>query len=135
MDFSDGLALLAEEGVAADLVYMDLGISSAQVDTWERGFSYSYDAPLDMRMDTAQELDARTVVNEWEQRRLEQIFSNYGEERYSRQIAAAIVRTRERRRSRAPTSSWRSSRAPRRSPRTSPGATRPGACSRPSASR
>ncbi|MEA2348012.1 MAG: rRNA (cytosine1402-N4)-methyltransferase [Thermoleophilaceae bacterium] len=95
MEFAEGLALLAGEGAVADLVYMDLGISSAQVDTWERGFSYSYDAPLDMRMDTSQELDARTVVNEWEQRRLEQIFRNYGEERYSRQIARAIVRRRE----------------------------------------
>ena len=53
MDFSDGLALLREEGVEADMVYLDLGISSMQVDAWERGFSYSYDAPLDMRMDPA----------------------------------------------------------------------------------
>ena len=54
MDYADGLAALADEGVAADMVYLDLGISSMQVDAWERGFSYSYDAPLDMRMDPDQ---------------------------------------------------------------------------------
>ena len=51
MDFAEGLELLWDEGLEADLVYLDLGISSMQIDTWERGFSYSYDAPLDMRMD------------------------------------------------------------------------------------
>src|SRR5919199_6310950 len=56
MDFADGLELLAHEGFEADLLYLDLGISSMQIDTWQRGFSYSYDAPLDMRMDTTQEL-------------------------------------------------------------------------------
>src|SRR5919106_2987775 len=66
MDFADALDLLLEEGLKADVVYLDLGISSMQVDAWERGFSYSYDAPLDMRMDPGQELDAREVVNEWE---------------------------------------------------------------------
>src|SRR5918992_1092520 len=69
MDYADGLALLAEEGLEADIAYLDLGISSMQVDARERGFSYSYDAPLDMRMDPAQELDARAVVNEWDERR------------------------------------------------------------------
>ncbi|HWI71991.1 MAG TPA: 16S rRNA (cytosine(1402)-N(4))-methyltransferase, partial [Baekduia sp.] len=58
--FADGLRQLLSEGIKADLVYVDLGISSMQVDTWERGFSYSYDAPLDMRMDSEQELDAAT---------------------------------------------------------------------------
>src|SRR5215210_4755064 len=66
MDYAEGLARLAEEGVPAYLVYLDLGISSMQVDARERGFSYSYDAPLDMRMDQGQELDARVVVNTWE---------------------------------------------------------------------
>ncbi len=96
MDFSDGLELLWDEGVEADLVYLDLGISSMQIDTWERGFSYSYDAPLDMRMDTTQELDAREVVNRWDERQLAQLFQRYGEERYSRQIARAIARRRKR---------------------------------------
>src|SRR5918997_6195175 len=94
MDYADGLELLLAEGVEADMAYLDLGISSMQVDTWERGFSYSYDAPLDMRMDTEQELDARTVVNEWDERRLAQLFRTYGEERFARQIARAIVRRR-----------------------------------------
>src|SRR3954452_13111780 len=67
-----------------------------QIDTWERGFSYSYDAPLDMRMDTTQELDAREVVNTWDERRLSQLFQRYGEERFSRRIAREIVRRRER---------------------------------------
>jgi 16S rRNA (cytosine1402-N4)-methyltransferase len=96
MDFADGLELLAGEGLDADLTYFDLGVSSTQVDAWERGFSYSYDAPLDMRMDPDQELDARQVVNEWDERRLAQIFSSYGEERYARRIARAVVRARRR---------------------------------------
>jgi len=94
MDYADALALLLGEGLAADLVYLDLGISSMQVDAWERGFSYSYDAPLDMRMDPAQELDARVVVNEWDERRLAQLFRSYGEERYAGPIARAVLRRR-----------------------------------------
>ena len=78
------------------MVYLDLGVSSMQIDAWERGFSYSYDAPLDMRMDPGQELDARAVVNEWDERRLAGAFQRYGEERYARQIARAIVKRRER---------------------------------------
>src|SRR3989440_8241249 len=98
MDYADALEQLHQEGVQADMAYLDLGVSSMQVDTWERGFSYSYDAPLDMRMDPGQELDARQVVNQWDERRLSQLFSAYGEERYSRQIARAVAR----RRSKAP---------------------------------
>ena len=69
-DFAAGLDRLLEEGVEADLAYLDLGMSSMQVDTRERGFSYAYDAPLDMRMDPSQELSAQTIVNEWDQRRI-----------------------------------------------------------------
>jgi len=69
-----------------------------QVDTRERGFSYAYDAPLDMRMDPAQELTAATLVNTWERRRLARVLREYGEERYADRIAAEI----ERRRARAP---------------------------------
>ncbi|MEA2479838.1 MAG: rRNA (cytosine1402-N4)-methyltransferase, partial [Thermoleophilaceae bacterium] len=94
MDFAEGLELLAQEGLQADMAYLDLGISSMQVDAWERGFSYSYDAPLDMRMDTTQELDAREVVNTWDERRLAQLFREYGEERYARPIARSIGRRR-----------------------------------------
>jgi len=93
-DFEHGLRLLAEEGVQADLVYLDLGMSSMQVDTLERGFSYAYDAPLDMRMDPDQELTAREVVNTWERRRLARTLREYGEERYSDRIARSIERAR-----------------------------------------
>src|SRR5215207_2581957 len=96
MDYADGLAVLAEEGLAADIVYLDLGISSMQVDARERGFSYSYDAPLDMRMDPGQELDARAVVNEWDERQLAQIFRRYGEDQNARRIAREVVRRRRR---------------------------------------
>jgi 16S rRNA (cytosine1402-N4)-methyltransferase len=94
MDYAEGLAVLAEEGLEADLVYLDLGISSMQVDARERGFSYSYDAPLDMRMDPSQELDARAVVNGWDERQLAQIFRRYGEDPNARRIAREIVKRR-----------------------------------------
>ena len=92
--FADGLELLIEEGLQADLVYLDLGVSSMQVDTRERGFSYAYDAPLDMRMDPDQELTAREVVETWDERRLARLFREYGEERFATPIARAIVRRR-----------------------------------------
>jgi 16S rRNA (cytosine1402-N4)-methyltransferase len=94
MEFGEGLRLLREEGFRADLAYLDLGVSSMQIDAWERGFSYSYDAPLDMRMDPDQDLDARQVVNDWDERRLANAFSSFGEERFARQIAREIVRRR-----------------------------------------
>jgi 16S rRNA (cytosine1402-N4)-methyltransferase len=75
---------------------MDLGMSSMQVDTWARGFSYAYDAPLDMRMDPAQELTAAEIVNTWDERQLARLFREYGEERFARPIARAIVRDRAR---------------------------------------
>jgi len=93
--FVDGLALLRDEGVRADVVLMDLGMSSMQIDTWQRGFSYSYDAPLDMRMDPDLALSAFELVNESESRHLEAIFRDLGEERYARPIARAIVRARQ----------------------------------------
>jgi 16S rRNA (cytosine1402-N4)-methyltransferase len=93
-DFEHGLRQLAEEGVKADLIYIDLGMSSMQVDTRERGFSYAYDAPLDMRMDPSQELTAREVVNTWDRRRLARALREYGEERYADRIAGEIVRRR-----------------------------------------
>ena len=70
---------------------MDLGMSSMQVDAPARGFSYTHDAPLDMRMDPSDALTAATLVNEWDERELAQIFHRYGEERFARQIARAIV--------------------------------------------
>ncbi len=94
--YAEALELLGEEGLRADLVYFDLGMSSMQVNTRERGFSYSYDAPLDMRMDPSQQLSAAAIVSEWDQRRLARVLRDYGEERRAGQIAAAIVRHRER---------------------------------------
>jgi 16S rRNA (cytosine1402-N4)-methyltransferase len=95
--FVEGLERLVAEGVEADIVLLDLGMSSMQIDTWQRGFSYSYDAPLDMRMDPSLQRSAHTLVNGSESRQLESIFRDLGEERYARQIARAIVRARERR--------------------------------------
>jgi 16S rRNA (cytosine1402-N4)-methyltransferase len=93
--FVDGLAELIDEGVRADLVYLDLGVSSMQVDTAERGFSYAYDASLDMRMDPiGTELTAAEIVNTWDARRLARLIRSYGEERYATPIARAIVRAR-----------------------------------------
>lgn len=94
-DFSTALAELAEEELAADVILLDLGVSSFQIDSLERGFSYVYDAPLDMRMDPGQDFNAADLVNGWDERQLSNIFDRYGEERYGRQIARAIVRRRE----------------------------------------
>jgi len=94
-DFGVVLAQLAENDVRADAILLDLGVSSMQLDRPERGFSYSVDAPLDMRMDTSQELSAVDVVNEWAERDLVTIFRRYGEERYAKQIARAILRRRK----------------------------------------
>jgi 16S rRNA (cytosine1402-N4)-methyltransferase len=92
--FDVALVRLAEEGIEADLVYFDLGVSSMQIDAWERGFSYSFDAPLDMRMDTRSELTAAEIVNEWPEQRLAEIIRGYGDERRARTIAREIVARR-----------------------------------------
>lgn len=93
-DFVTALEQLDDEECKADLAYLDLGMSSMQVDTWVRGFSYAYDAPLDMRMDPAQELTAEAIVNTWDEHRLARLLREYGEERYASQIARTIVRSR-----------------------------------------
>lgn len=77
-----------------DGVLLDLGVSSYQLDTAERGFSYNADAPLDMRMDKRAPLSAYEVVNGYEEKELKRILFEYGEERFSPQIAAAIVKAR-----------------------------------------
>jgi 16S rRNA (cytosine1402-N4)-methyltransferase len=92
--YAEALELLAAEGFQADMAYFDLGMSSMQVDTRERGFSYSYEAPLDMRMDPSQKLSAREIVAEWDERRLAGILRDFGEERHAGAIARAIVRRR-----------------------------------------
>src|SRR5688500_9956278 len=93
-EFSLVLNQLAANDVEADAILLDLGVSSMQLDRPERGFSYAVDAPLDMRMDASAELTARELVNEAGERELELIFRRYGEERYARPIARAIVRRR-----------------------------------------
>ena len=76
-EFSDVLTRLAENGVRADAVLLDLGVSSMQIDRPDRGFSYAVDAPLDMRMDPASELTASDVVNEAPERDLVDIFRRF----------------------------------------------------------
>lgn len=91
-------AVLAELGVLeASAVLFDLGVSSLQLDTADRGFAYSVDAPLDMRMDPDQVLTAEQVVNGYPQDDLTRVLARYGQERYAGRIAAGIVRARDRR--------------------------------------
>jgi len=94
-DFAVVLEQLAQNGVEADAILLDLGVSSMQIDRPERGFSYAVDAPLDMRMDPSAEVTAAGIVNEAAERDLATIFKRYGEERYAKQIARAIVRRRK----------------------------------------
>jgi 16S rRNA (cytosine1402-N4)-methyltransferase len=94
VDFAAGLRTLDGEGIRPEMIYVDLGMSSMQVDAWERGFSYAYDAPLDMRMDTRQDFDAANLVNEWPEARISQVLRQFGEERYAGGIAREIVRRR-----------------------------------------
>jgi 16S rRNA (cytosine1402-N4)-methyltransferase len=87
---------LEDRGIfGVDGILYDLGVSSPQLDQAERGFSYRYDAPLDMRMDQEQELTARVIVNEWPFGELVKIFYRYGEEKFSKQIARKIEKIRE----------------------------------------
>ena len=92
-NFSEILAGLAD--ASADMVYMDLGVSSMQLDRRERGFSYAYDAPLDMRMDPELDVTAADLVNTLPEDELADIFRRYGEERYAKAIARGIVLTRQ----------------------------------------
>ena len=85
-----------EQGIQRiDGMLMDLGVSSYQLDTAERGFSYRADAPLDMRMDSRNPLTARKIVNEYSEESLRRILFEYGEERFSSRIASNIIRARE----------------------------------------
>ena len=95
-NFSELDKILDSLGVAkVDGAIFDLGVSSHQIDTAERGFSYMKDSPLDMRMDRRRNLTARDVVNRYDEERLTKIFREYGEERFSKRVAAAICRTRK----------------------------------------
>lgn len=86
------LAHVGAEGAAGFL--FDLGVSSHQFDTADRGFSYRFDAPLDMRMDRSQGPTAADIVATWDERRLAGLFASHGEERFARRIAAAVVAAR-----------------------------------------
>lgn len=93
--FDDFAEVLADQHMeTVNAVFMDLGLSSLQIDETDRGFSYAHDAPLDMRMDTEQELTARQVLETYSTADLTRIFRTYGEERFSKPIAREIVRRR-----------------------------------------
>jgi len=95
-NFCEIKQVLQELGIAGvDGILLDLGVSSYQLDTSERGFSYNADAPLDMRMDRRREKSAYTVVNTYSEEQLKQILFTYGEERYAARIAARIAAARE----------------------------------------
>lgn len=94
--FAEQLGELAREGIRADIVYLDLGMSSIQVDTRDRGFSYSNDAPLDMRMDSDAAFTAADFVAESDERQIARVLKEFGEERHSQVIAREIVRARSR---------------------------------------
>jgi 16S rRNA (cytosine1402-N4)-methyltransferase len=96
-DFSLVLAQLAANDVRADAILLDVGVSSMQIDRPERGFSYATDAPLDMRMDPTSAPTAAEILNTWDERELTDVFRRYGEERYARPIARAVVRRRDER--------------------------------------
>lgn len=97
-NFRDTAEILDDLGIdAVDGMLFDLGVSSPQLDESERGFSYMHDAPLDMRMDETDNLNAWFIVNRWPEEKLRRILYDYGEERYAPRIAAAIVREREQR--------------------------------------
>lgn len=95
-NFCEMDTVLKELGIpGVDGILLDLGVSSPQLDDGSRGFSYMADAPLDMRMDSSDVLDANTVVNTWPYEELKRILYEYGEERYAPQIASAICKRRE----------------------------------------
>lgn len=95
-DFAEGLQALLGEGIKADVELLDLGVSSMQIDTRERGFSYSCDVPLDMRMDPSTGETAAELIATWDERRLARTLKEFGEERHAAAIAREIVRSRER---------------------------------------
>jgi 16S rRNA (cytosine1402-N4)-methyltransferase len=92
--FPDAFEQLAAEGLSADAVILDVGVSSMQLDERARGFSYAHDAPLDMRMDQSAGSGAADLLAELDERELERILREYGEERFARRIARGIVARR-----------------------------------------
>ncbi|UNC92881.1 16S rRNA (cytosine(1402)-N(4))-methyltransferase RsmH [Candidatus Contubernalis alkaliaceticus] len=97
--FKDLSQIAQDEGInALDGILFDLGISSAQLDSLERGFTYQQEAPLDMRMDLSQKTTAQDLVNELSERELVEIIKNFGEELWARRIAKFIIRERKEKR-------------------------------------
>ncbi len=95
-NYANAVKVLAGIGIhGVDGIVLDLGVSSYQLDNEERGFSYRYDAQLDMRMDRRQSLSAREIVNEYSEEQLTRILRDYGEEKFARQIAKHIVAARK----------------------------------------
>ena len=95
-NYCNAIADLAERGVTEfDGILLDLGVSSYQLDTGERGFSYRYDAPLDMRMDQRQTLTAEQIVNEYSESDLYRIIRDYGEDKFAKNIAKHIAQARK----------------------------------------
>ena len=89
-------AVLASLGITGiDGMMLDLGVSSYQLDTQERGFSYRFDTPLDMRMDTSQSLTAREIINQYDEMELFRVIRDYGDEKFAKNIAKHIVQPRE----------------------------------------
>ncbi|MBI4734064.1 MAG: 16S rRNA (cytosine(1402)-N(4))-methyltransferase RsmH [Rubrobacteridae bacterium] len=98
-NFSELDRIIAEVGLhKVDGFLFDLGVSSVQFDRAERGFSYRFDAPLDMRMDQSQSLNATEIVNTYSQEELFRVIRGYGEERWAGRIAVQIVKVRQKRR-------------------------------------
>lgn len=96
-NYCEARSMLSELGVArVDGIILDLGVSSYQLDTEERGFSYRFDAPLDMRMDRRKGLTARDIVNGYSESDLYRIIRDYGEDRFAKNIAKHIVAARQR---------------------------------------
>ncbi|MCI9345986.1 MAG: 16S rRNA (cytosine(1402)-N(4))-methyltransferase RsmH [Lachnospiraceae bacterium] len=95
-NYANAAQALAGIGVyGVDGIVLDLGVSSYQLDNEERGFSYRYDAPLDMRMDRRQTLSAKEIVNEYSETDLTRILRDYGEEKFAKNIAKHIVAARK----------------------------------------
>lgn len=95
-NYENAVSRLKEQGICGvDGIVLDLGVSSYQLDTVERGFSYKYDTALDMRMDTRQALSAKEIVNGYSQKDLARIIRDYGEDKFANNIAKHIVAARE----------------------------------------
>lgn len=95
-NYKDAVSILKEKGVGGvDGIVLDLGVSSYQLDTAERGFSYKADSPLDMRMDRRQKLSAYDIVNTYPLKELFRIIRDYGEDKFAQNIAKHIVQARE----------------------------------------